>query len=504
MQVKKVKISEIKTNPKNPRLIKDDKFKKLVKSIQEFPQMLELRPIVVDENNIVLGGNMRLKACIEVGLKEIFIVQAAELTEEQKDEFIVKDNVGFGEWDWDLLANEWDTEKLTDWGLDLPIDLSIKELEAEEDNFEIPNEIFTDIVIGDLIEIGEHRLLCGDSTDSDSVDKLMNGEKADMAHNDPPYGMKKESEGVLNDNLNYSDLLDFNREWIALQFMHLKENGSFYCWGIDEPLMDIYAEILKPYIKEQKATFRNLITWDKGHGQGQNAEATRSFATADEKCLFVMLGVQGFNNNSDNYFEGWEPIRDYLLSQRILAGWDIPTMKRVAGHSDISRDHWTSKSQWTMPTLEVYKSFQNWCINNKVEAFKKDYKELKNEYEDIKFGFNGVKNGFYSTRAYFNNTHDNFNNVWKFDRHIRQGDEGGHATPKPIPLCQRAIKSSCPENGLVLDVFLGSGSTMVASHQLNRKCYGIELDPKYCQVIINRMKKLDPTLEIKRNGEILK
>jgi DNA modification methylase len=503
MEVKKVKISEVKTNPKNPRLIKDDKFKKLVKSIEEFPQMLELRPIVVDENNIVLGGNMRLKACIEVGLKEIFIVQAAELTEEQKDEFIVKDNVGFGEWDWDLLANEWDTEKLTDWGLDLPIDLSVQELEAEEDNFEIPNEIFTDIVIGDLFEIGEHRLLCGDSTDSDSVDKLMNGEKADMAHNDPPYGMKKESEGVLNDNLNYSDLLDFNREWIALQFMHLKENGSFYCWGIDEPLMDIYSEILKPYMKEQKATFRNLITWDKGHGQGQNAEATRSFATADEKCLFVMLGVQGFNNNSDNYFEGWEPIRDYLLSQRILAGWDIPTMKRVAGHSDISRDHWTSKSQWTMPTLEVYKSFQNWCINNKVEAFKKDYKELKNEYEDIKFGFNGVKNGFYSTRAYFNNTHDNFNNVWKFDRHIRQGDEGGHATPKPIPLCQRAIKSSCPENGLVLDVFLGSGSTMVASHQLNRKCYGIELDPKYCQVIINRMKKLDPTLEIKRNGEIL-
>jgi len=121
MQVLKVKISDVKTNPKNPRLIKDDKFKKLVKSIQEFPQMLELRPIVVDENNIVLGGNMRLKACIEVGLKEVFIVKADDLTEQQKDEFIVKDNVGFGEWDWDILANEWDTEKLEDWGLDLPI-----------------------------------------------------------------------------------------------------------------------------------------------------------------------------------------------------------------------------------------------------------------------------------------------------------------------------------------------------------------------------------------------
>lgn len=119
MQVNKVKISEVKTNPKNPRLIKDDKFRKLVKSIEEFPQMLELRPIVVDENNIVLGGNMRLKACKEAGLKEVHIVRAENLTELQKDEFIVKDNVGFGEWDWDILANEWDSELLNEWGLDV-------------------------------------------------------------------------------------------------------------------------------------------------------------------------------------------------------------------------------------------------------------------------------------------------------------------------------------------------------------------------------------------------
>jgi ParB-like chromosome segregation protein Spo0J len=119
MNVLKVKINEVKTNPKNPRLIKDDKFKKLVKSINDFPQMLELRPIVVDENNIVLGGNMRLKACKEAGLKEIYIVKAENLTELQKDEFIVKDNVGFGEWDWDMLANEWESELLDEWGLDV-------------------------------------------------------------------------------------------------------------------------------------------------------------------------------------------------------------------------------------------------------------------------------------------------------------------------------------------------------------------------------------------------
>jgi hypothetical protein len=112
-------INEIKPNPNNPRIIKDDKFKKLVKSIQDFPQMLELRPIVIDENNIVLGGNMRLKACIEAGLKDVPVKQAKELTEEQKKEFIVKDNVGFGEWDWSDLANNWETEELEEWGLDI-------------------------------------------------------------------------------------------------------------------------------------------------------------------------------------------------------------------------------------------------------------------------------------------------------------------------------------------------------------------------------------------------
>jgi hypothetical protein len=113
-------INEIKPNPNNPRIIKDDKFKKLVKSIQDFPQMLELRPIVIDENNIVLGGNMRLKACIEAGLKYVPVKQAKELTEKQKKEFIVKDNVGYGEWDWDDLANNWDEQLLTEWGLDIP------------------------------------------------------------------------------------------------------------------------------------------------------------------------------------------------------------------------------------------------------------------------------------------------------------------------------------------------------------------------------------------------
>jgi hypothetical protein len=120
MEIRSVKLSEIKSNPNNPRIIKDDKFRKLVNSIQEFPKMLEIRPIVVNSDMIVLGGNMRLKACKEAGLKEVPIIFADDLTEDEQKQFIIKDNVGFGEWDWDMIANEWDAIELQEWGFDIP------------------------------------------------------------------------------------------------------------------------------------------------------------------------------------------------------------------------------------------------------------------------------------------------------------------------------------------------------------------------------------------------
>jgi ParB-like chromosome segregation protein Spo0J len=119
MEIKNVKLSEVKSNPNNPRIIKDDKFTKLVKSIKEFPKMLEIRPIVVNADMIVLGGNMRLKACKEAGLKEVPVIFAHDLTEDEQKQFIIKDNVGFGEWDWNMLANEWEPELLEDWGLEV-------------------------------------------------------------------------------------------------------------------------------------------------------------------------------------------------------------------------------------------------------------------------------------------------------------------------------------------------------------------------------------------------
>jgi DNA modification methylase len=400
-KMQKVKINAIKTNPKNPRLIKDDKFKKLVKSIQEFPQMLELRPIVVDENNIILGGNMRYKACIEAGLKEIFILKAEDLTEQQKDEFIVKDNVGFGEWDWDILANEWDTDKLTDWGLDLPLDVSVQELEAEEDDYEIPNEINTDIVLGDLFEIGEHRLLCGDSTDSDAVAKLMNGVKADMVFTDPPYRVSFQGQRISNTT----------KDGVVIHG-HKGANTKH-----DEIENDSLSE-----------------------------DDFKDFMSAVLSNLFL------FNNGAWYICFAYSELH-LLLNSLVDAGYK-----------------WKNIIIW---------------MKNQAALSNMDY---KSRYEPIIYGQKG--GNFYGERY-------KQEDIWQFQRTLKNDL---HPTMKPIPLIENALNNSSKIGMNVLDLFLGSGSTMVASHQLKRKCYGMELDPKYCQVIIDRMKKLDPSLEIKRNG----
>ena len=388
MKTEKVKISKIKTNPNNPRLIKDDKFKKLVKSIKEFPEMLEIRPIVVDKDNIVLGGNMRLRACQEAGLKEVHILQADQLTEKQQREFIIKDNVGFGEWDWDDLANEWDAEELEDWGLDLPVDLAVQELEAEEDDYEMPDEIKTDIVLGDLIEIGEHRLLYGDSTDSDQVAKLMNGEKADMVFTDPPYNinyanikhLKVKVRDIENDNMNKNDFKSFVQGFVSN--IKLFCDGIVYCWS----------------------------------AQGE-----------DGRIMFTVL--------------------DENLHHSTTIIWN--------------------KDQFTLGRGKY-----------------------QNKYEPCWFGWVDSGKAFTNDRT--------LTNVWDFKRPQRSDL---HPTMKPIELCENALNHASKKENKVLDLFLGSGSTMVASHQLNRKCYGMELDPKYCQVIVDRMLKLDSALEVKINGK---
>lgn len=465
MELKKIKIEDIKPYERNPRF-NDDAVDAVKKSIE---QCEYVSPIVLDENNVILAGHTRYKALKKLGYKEAECVIKEGLTEEQKKKYRLLDNKT------NELAEELEGLDFGDLDLDWGFDEEKEsEKEAVEDDYEVVPPKEPKSKLGQIYQLGRHRLMCGDSTKIEDVEKLMNGAKADIVFTDPPYGMKKENKGVANDNLNFDELLEFNKEWIPLTFDNLKNNGSWYCWGIDEPLMDIYSNILKPMAKENKITFRNLITWDKGNGQGQLSEDFRMYPTADEKCLFVVRGIQCLTLNADQYWEEYEPIRKYLYDERIKCGWDIPTMKTIAGHSDKSRDHWTSKSQWNLPTKDVYEKFQAWARNNGVKAFEREYESLRREYESL--------------RAYFDNTHDNMNNVWHFDR-AGKDERVGHATPKPIALCSRAIKTSSRENEIVLDVFGGSGSTLMACEQLNRTCYIMELEPQWVDIIIDRWEK---------------
>lgn len=438
----------------------------------------------------IVEGHGRLIACKELGYTEVPIIRLDHLSDEERKAYTLAHNklTMNSEFDLDILNDELDdilNIDMSDFGFDLGLEDEEEKEIIEDEVPEVPEE--PKAKLGDIYQLGNHRLMCGDSTKEEDVAKLINGVKADMVFTDPPYGMKKENDGVANDNLNYDDLLEFNKKWIPITFNNLKDNGSWYCWGIDEPLMDIYSNILKPMAKENKITFRNLITWDKGNGQGQLSSEFKMYPIADEKCLFVQVGIQCLTLNADQYWEEYEPIRKYLYDERIKCGWDIPTMKTIAGHSDKSRDHWTSKSQWNLPTEDVYIKFQTWAKEHNIKAFTKQYEELRKQYEEL--------------RAYFDNTHDNMNNVWHFSKTSGEEREsaGGHATPKPIALCTRAIKSSSRENENVLDVFGGSGSTLIACEQNNRNCYVMELEPKWVDVIIQRWENFTGEKAIKLN-----
>jgi len=383
-----IKISKVKPNESNPRFIKDNKFKKLVKSIKEFPEMLKLRPIVVNKDMVVLGGNMRLKACKEAGLKEVYILKADELTEQQQQEFIVKDNVGFGEWDWDILANEWDIKQLEEWGLDgFPFEDEV--LEAEEDDYQEPEDLKVDVVLGDLIEIGEHRLLCGDSTDADQVTKLMNGEKANMVFTDPPYGVSYTG-GVIHGN-------------------KINTNNKRQMLKNDD--IDVYSDFIR---------LLPLII--------------------DNGALYIFYATR-------YSYEVFKPLKENNINVMAVISW----VKINTGYADMNSHY-------------------------------------KNKYEPCVYSKIGKKTDFIGSTTE--------NTVWEIEK---DRDNKLHPTQKPIAVPFRAISNHNAK--LVADLFLGSGSTMVAAHQLKRKCYGMELDPKYCQVIIDRMRKLDTSLEIKINGK---
>lgn len=196
-----MKVSTLKKNPQNPRQIKGEKLELLKKSVGSFQKMMSLRPMIVDENNVVLGGNMRLAAIKALGLKEIpddWVKQVTDLTPEEKAEFVIKDNNSFGEYDWDAIANEWSEYPLADWGLDVPGFEAVEEVGEADAEPQIDKAAELNkkwgVVSGDLWQIGSHRLVCGDSTNAETVERLLDGAKPEIVLTDPPYGMNLDTD----------------------------------------------------------------------------------------------------------------------------------------------------------------------------------------------------------------------------------------------------------------------------------------------------------------------
>ena len=378
MKIEIKKLSELKPAPYNPRQSNAEQEKQLKSSLEKFGVV---EPIIFNkQTGYIVGGHFRIRELKKLGYKEIECV-IVDLNEADEKELNIRLNANTGSWDWDELANNWDSELLSDWGLEIP-GFEPKILEAEEDDFTAPEGgIETDIVLGDLFEIGEHRLLCGDSTDSDLIEKLLDGKKPELLLTDPPYGIDYGNQLVKGDEFtektNKHGWRNFgNPEWDKSK----PENGvlQYLCQITDNQIIwggNYFTDDLPPTM--------GWLIWDKGQ---------RGFSLADGEMAWT-----SFNNALR--------IKEYARAKA----------------NQEEKNHPTQKPQEIM----------NWCF----------------EYAD---------------------------------RHSKK------------------------EIKLVLDAYLGSGTTMVASHQLKRKCYGMELDPKYCQVIIDRMKKLDPTIKIKRNGIELK
>lgn len=469
IKIEYLPVDKLMPYARNARKHGEDDVRAIVESIKEFGFN---DPIGLwSDKNTIVEGHGRLLAAKLLGMQYVPCIRLDHMTEEQRRGYALAHNktAELSRWDDGMLDIELGDITDIDMGL-FGFDLDGESDPAEIVEDDVPEEAPTRAKLGDIWQLGDHRLMCGDSTDAECVSKLMAGVKADMVFADSPYGMKKEREGVLNDNLSYDELLEFNRKWIPLTFGALKDNGSWYCWGTDEPLMDIYSNILKPMAKENKITFRNLITWDKGNGQGQLSEAFRMYPIADEKCLFVMCGQCGFTEKHENT-EWVIPIVEKIKEKAKKYGLTAKDMRVAIGHSANGADHFTSFRIFRFPQREYY---EQWFDDGGYDKLKREYEKLRAEYEEGK--------------AYFDNTHDNMNNVWHFNRAGKDEREhtGGHATPKPIALCARAVKSSSREGEIVLDCFGGSGSTLIACEQLNRRCYMMELDPHYTSVIVQR------------------
>lgn len=408
--------------PKNPRVIRDQKFRLLKKSIEEDPEMLGLREILLypyQGKNIIIGGNMRYQALKDLGYTSAIVkILPADLTPEKLRAIVIKDNSGFGEWDWDALADEWDAAQLIDWGLDVPDLGNVKaDEEAEEDDYNPSDDLEKPAKSreGDIYALGRHRLICGDSTDPQIIDILCGSTVVDLYLTDPPYNVDYASKNkalnaaekgnriqkeIANDRMADGQFREFLNKALNAADRHLKPGGVFYIWHANTEGFNFISAV-----RDTGWEFKQVLIWNKNN---------------------MVLGRQDYQWKHEPCLYGWKP---------------------GAGHYFID-----SRSQ-----LTVYQ--------NEAGEFDPD-KMTKAELVDLV-----KKIGQLPT------------DLIDEDKPLRSAV---HPPMKPLKLMGRCVKNSTRPGEVVLDSFGGSGSTLMACEQLGRVCFTVELDPHYVDVIIKR------------------
>ncbi len=393
----------------NPRDLTGDGFAKAKQSIKDFPEMLEVRTLVAVKHGdrfVVIGGNQRLRAMRDLDYDNA-PVMVVDWSVDKINEFIIKDNVEYGIWNFDLLANEWDVQELMDWGLEVNVDLEdINDItEGLTDENEVP-EILPNpkSKIGDVWICGNHRVMCGDSTLIDDVEKLMNGDKADLVWTDPPYNVAIDGKAgkILNDDM--SDILfkEFMSAIYTNYFCAMKDGAVIYVAHADSERVTFTDEFVKAGLK-----LSQILIWAK-HS--------------------ATLSRQDFNWRHEPIIYGWKEGAAHYYCEDYTNNSVI----------DESNDH--------------------------IDYKKMDKAKLIAEIRKLKQKPDG-------------------STVIKYDRPTVSDL---HPTMKPVGLVEMMIGWSSKEGWIVLDLFGGSGSTMIAAHKINRKARLMEFDPKFCDVIINR------------------
>lgn len=494
-------------NARNPRMHPPEQVAKIARSISVFGFN---NPILVHGDTIV-AGHGRWQAAALLELDSVPVIDLSHLSEAEARAYLLADNKAQEGAVTDAAAEAAALAELHEAEFDLSaIGYSDTELEealraaageprppADPDAGAAEAEPPADPVTkpGDLWLLGEHRLLCGDSTDPASV-RLACGDMfgaVALLLADPPYGMGKESEGVANDNL-YRDKLDaFQWEWLEAARPALPENGSVFVWGNAADLWRWWYGYVIPRIGEPVA-FKNEIVWNKKSTPGMASPLETSYPTVTERALFFVFGEQFLGNlNADLYWEGFEPVRLWVAGEIEANGWTRGDVNRITGTN--MAGHWIGRSQFQVLSRKHYNVLQAAAEADGLPGFRIPYDDFCSQVATVDVTGGGREHARdlaqefrASKRTYFDNAHQTMTDVWEFPR-VYGEERLGHPTPKPVAMLERAIISSTPAGGFVLEPFGGTGTTLIAAERTGRRCAMLEIDPGWCDVIVDRWER---------------